>query len=83
MGKALQNRARPAQRCGSQSKMGHPVAGTLLVYTAPQICVTPGALKSTHRSILALRRDRLALWLCTIGLPFALTAPFHGVAALF
>lgn len=29
------------------------------------------------------RRDRLALWLCAIGLPFALTAIFKGVAALF
>ena len=28
-------------------------------------------------------RDRLALWLCAIGLPFALTAIFKGVAALF
>jgi len=29
------------------------------------------------------KRDRLALWLCAIGLPFALTAVFKGVAALF
>jgi len=29
------------------------------------------------------RRDRLALWLCAIGLPLALTAAFKGVAALF
>lgn len=29
------------------------------------------------------RRDRLALWLCAIGLPFALTAAFKGAAALF
>ena len=29
------------------------------------------------------KRDRLALWLCAIGLPFALTAVFKGAAALF
>jgi len=29
------------------------------------------------------KRDRLALWLCAIGLPFALTAIFKGLAALF
>jgi hypothetical protein len=31
----------------------------------------------------AFKRDRLALWLCAIGLPFALTALFKGAAALF
>ncbi len=30
----------------------------------------------------AFSRDRLALWLCAIGLPFGLTAAFKGVAAL-
>ncbi|RKF22737.1 hypothetical protein D6851_05945 [Altericroceibacterium spongiae] len=29
------------------------------------------------------RRDRLALWLCAIGLPFALTLLFKGISALF
>ena len=29
------------------------------------------------------RRDRLALWLLAIGLPFALTALFKGLAVLF
>jgi hypothetical protein len=29
------------------------------------------------------RRDRLALWLLAIGLPFALTALFKGLALLF
>jgi len=31
----------------------------------------------------AYRRDRLALWLLAIGLPFALTALFKGLALLF
>jgi hypothetical protein len=31
----------------------------------------------------AFKRDRLALWLCAIGLPFALTALFKGAVALF
>lgn len=30
----------------------------------------------------AFRRDRLALWLCALGLPFALTAVFKGVESL-
>ncbi|MEO0061461.1 MAG: hypothetical protein RLZZ08_21 [Pseudomonadota bacterium] len=30
----------------------------------------------------AFRRDRLALWLCAMGLPFALTALFKAVGAL-
>ncbi|MEO6388031.1 MAG: hypothetical protein ABIT16_05840 [Croceibacterium sp.] len=29
------------------------------------------------------KRDRLAVWLCALGLPFALTALFKGIAALF
>jgi len=29
------------------------------------------------------KRDRLALWLCALGLPLGLTAAFKGVAALF
>ena len=31
----------------------------------------------------AFRRDRMWLWLLAIGLPFALTAMFKGMAALF
>jgi hypothetical protein len=31
----------------------------------------------------AFKRDRLALWLCALGLPLGLTAAFKGVAALF
>lgn len=31
----------------------------------------------------AFRRDRLALWLCAVGLPFLLTAAYKGVASLF
>lgn len=31
----------------------------------------------------AFKRDRLALWLCAIGLPFALTGLFKLVTALF
>ncbi len=29
------------------------------------------------------RRDQILLWLCAIGLPFALTGLFLGIAALF
>ncbi len=29
------------------------------------------------------KKDRLAIWLCAIGLPFALTAFFKGAALLF
>ena len=31
----------------------------------------------------AFRRDRRLLWLCAIGLPFALTAGFKGLETLF
>lgn len=31
----------------------------------------------------AFRRDAAALWLCAIGLPFAFTAAYKGVMALF
>jgi len=31
----------------------------------------------------AFKRDRLALWLCAIGLPFGLTAAYKGIVALF
>lgn len=39
---------------------------------------------ATNPSLAArYRRDRLALWLLAIGLPFALTAMFKGLAVLF
>ena len=31
----------------------------------------------------AFGRDRLALWLCAVGLPFGLTAVYKGVISLF
>jgi hypothetical protein len=102
-------------------KMSDHIAYALLVYTALQIFVTMGALKSHEGSLLPYlalivlvgaiipacrrferrwnrltdaqaanpalvgyyRRDRLALWLLAIGLPFALTALFKGLALLF
>lgn len=102
-------------------KMSDHIAYALLVYTALQIFVTMGALKSEEGSLLPYlalvilvaaiipacrrferrwnrlsdeqaadpalagyyRRDRLALWLMAIGLPFALTALFKGLALLF
>ena len=102
-------------------KMSDNIAYALLVYTALQIFVTMGALKSEGMSLLPYlalvilvaaiipacrrferrwnrlndqqasdpalasyyRRDRLALWLLAIGLPFALTAVFKGLALLF
>ncbi|MCB2077891.1 MAG: hypothetical protein KDE55_09370 [Novosphingobium sp.] len=41
--------------------------------------------EQAHDEALApyYRRDRLALWLLAIGLPFALTALFKGLALLF
>jgi hypothetical protein len=102
-------------------KMSDNIAYALLVYTALQIFVTMGALKSEGGSLLPYlaliilvgaiipacrrferrwnrlsdrqsadpalisyyRRDRLALWLLAIGLPFALTAVFKGLALAF
>jgi hypothetical protein len=102
-------------------KMSDNIAYALLVYTALQIFVTMGALKSEGGSLLPYlalvvlvgaiipacrrferrwnrlsdrqaadpalasyyRRDRLALWLLAIGLPFALTAMFKGLALTF
>ncbi len=102
-------------------KMSDHIAYALLVYTALQIFVTMGSLKSERGSLLpylaliilviaiipacrgferrwnrlnddqacdpalapAFRRDRLWLWLLAIGLPFALTAMFKGLGALF
>ncbi len=104
-----------------RKKMSDHIAYALLVYTALQIFVTMGALRSSGGSLLpylaliilviaiipacrnferrwnrlnddqahdpamapAFRRDRLWLWLMAIGLPFALTGLFRGMAALF
>ncbi|MFC0205955.1 hypothetical protein [Novosphingobium soli] len=102
-------------------KMSDHIAYALLVYTALQIFVTIGALKSEGGSLLPYfalvilvvaiipacrrfesrwnrltdeqahdpalapyyRRDRLGLWALAIGLPFALTALFKGLAIAF
>jgi len=102
-------------------KMSDNIAYALLVYTALQIFVTIGALRSTGASLLpylaliilvgaiipacrhferrwnrlsteeaadpaltsCYKRDRLALWLLAIGLPFALTALFKCLALAF
>jgi hypothetical protein len=102
-------------------KMSDNIAYALLVYTALQIFVTMGALKSDGASLLPYlaliilvgaiipacrrferrwnrlseaqahdpamasyyRRDRLMLWLLAIGLPFALTGLFKGLALIF
>lgn len=102
-------------------KMSDHIAYALLVYTALQIFVTIGALKSDGSSLLpylalvilviaiipacrrfehrwnrltdeqahdpalasSYRRDRLALWIMAIGLPFALTGLFKGLGLLF
>jgi hypothetical protein len=101
--------------------MSDNIAYALLVYTALQIFVTMGALKSDGASLLPYlaliilvgaiipacrrferrwnrlseaqahdpamasyyRRDRFALWLLAIGLPFALTGLFKGLALIF
>jgi hypothetical protein len=102
-------------------RMSDHIAYALLVYTALQIFVTVGALKTEGGSLLPylalvilvvsiipacrgfearwnrlsdaeahdparapeFRRDRLALWLLAIGLPFGLTALFKGMALVF
>lgn len=102
-------------------KMSDHIAYALLVYTALQIFVTMGALKSEEGSLLPYlalvvlvgaiipacrrferrwnrlsdeqaadptlaayyRRDRLMLWALAIGLPFALTGVFKGLALFF
>jgi hypothetical protein len=99
-------------------KMSDHIAYALLTYTALQIFVTIGALKTRGASLLPylalivlvaaiipacrrferrwtlltapqaadpdlerrFKRDRLILWLSAIGLPFALTALFRGLA---
>jgi hypothetical protein len=101
-------------------RMSDHIAYALLVYTALQIFITMGALKSeggsllpylaliilvaaiipacrrferrwssltddqAHDPLLATyyKRDRRALWLLAIGLPFGLTAIFKGIALL-
>ena len=102
-------------------KMSDHIAYALLTYTALQIFVTIGALKTKGTSLLPylaliilvgaiipacrrferrwtllteaqaadpeteirFKRDRMVLWLFAIGLPFALTALFRGLAAAF
>ena len=102
-------------------KMSDNIAYALLTYTALQIFVTIGALKSKGTSLLpylalvilvgaiipacrrfenrwnsltaqdaddpalarCYKRDRLALWAFAIGLPFAVTALFKGLAMTF
>ena len=102
-------------------KMSDNIAYALLIYTALQIFVTMGALKSERASLLPylaliilvgaiipacrrfehrwnrldddqaadpalahhFQRDRRILWLLAIGLPFALTGLFRGLAFLF
>jgi hypothetical protein len=102
-------------------KMSDNIAYALLVYTALQIFVTMGALKSEGASLLPYlalivlvgaiipacrrferrwnrlseaqshdpamaayyRRDRFMLWALAIGLPFALTGLFKGLALIF
>ncbi|WP_240529942.1 hypothetical protein [Novosphingobium sp. PC22D] len=101
--------------------MSDHIAYALLVYTALQIFVTIGALKTEGGSLLPYlalvilvvaiipacrrfesrwnrlddsqahdasleryyKRDRMALWLLAIGLPFALTGLFRGLALFF
>jgi hypothetical protein len=124
MEKALQQALAQQQQASAikdwRKRMSDHVAYALLIYTALQIFVTMGALKTGHGSILpyfalvvlvaaiipacrfmekkwerlsdaqahdparapAFRRDALALWLCAIGLPFALTAGFKAVGPL-
>jgi hypothetical protein len=102
-------------------KMSDNIAYALLTYTALQIFITIGALKTKGTSLLPylaliilvgaiipacrgferrwtslsaaqaadpalearFRRDRLALWLLAVGLPFFLTALFKGLALAF
>ncbi|SFF96067.1 hypothetical protein SAMN05518801_104173 [Novosphingobium sp. CF614] len=113
--------SRQAMMTDWRRKMSDHVAYALLVYTALQIFVTIGALKSSGGSLLPYlaliilvvaiipacrrfesrwgrltdeqahdpalapyyRRDRLVLWILAIGLPFALTGLFKGLALAF
>lgn len=125
MGKTTRHGAMMTSEMGAsvdwRRKMSDHIAYALLVYTALQIFVTVGALKSEGSSLLPYlaliilviaiipacrrfearwnrlsdeqahdpemapfyRRDRLALWTLAIGLPFALTALFKGLAIAF
>ena len=125
MGKVSQNHAllprESSHAIDWRRKMSDHIAYALLVYTALQIFVTIGALKTSGTSLLPYlaliilvgaiipacrrferrwnrlndvqasdpllerfyKRDRLALWLLAIGLPFALTALFKGLALAF
>lgn len=111
----------PGATADWRRKMSDHIAYALLVYTALQIFVTVGALKSSGGSLLPYlaliilvvaivpacrrfearwnrlddeqahdpelapfyRRDRLLLWTLAIGLPFALTVLFRGLALAF
>ena len=119
LGSPLENRAHA--KADWRRKMSDHIAYALLVYTALQIFVTIGALKSSGGSLLPYlalvilvvalipacrrfesrwnrltdeqahdpelapyyRRDRLMLWALAIGLPFALTGFFKGLALAF
>jgi hypothetical protein len=114
-------KAAASQSVDWRRKMSDHIAYALLTYTALQIFVTIGALKTKGTSLLPylaliilvgaiipacrrferrwtsltaeqaldpaierrFRQDRLALWLLAIGLPFALTALFKGLALAF
>ena len=41
------------------------------------------AAASNPEFVDAFRRDRLAIWLCAIGLPFALTGAYKVIVSLF
>ena len=111
----------PGKTFDWRRRMSDNIAYALLVYTALQIFITIGALKTHSESLLPYlaliilvvaiipscrafearwnrlsdaeahdpalrgeyRRDRLALWLLAIGLPFALTAVFKGLSLAF
>lgn len=122
MGKTTQHRRMFTHAAGKsvdwRRKMSDHIAYALLVYTALQIFVTVGALKSGGSSLLPYlaliilviaiipacrrfearwnvltdeqahdpelapryRHDRFALWALAIGMPFALTGLFKGLA---
>jgi hypothetical protein len=113
--------AKATRKVDWRRKMSDHIAYALLVYTALQIFVTIGALKTEGASLLPYlaliilvgaiipacrrferrwnrlndeqaadpaleahyRHDRFMLWALAIGLPFALTALFKGLALLF
>ncbi len=119
--RTLADRNAGARPIDWRRRMSDHIAYALLVYTALQIFVTIGALKTEGSSLLPYlalvilvvaiipacrrfesrwnrlndtqaqdaslehyyKRDRLALWLLAIGLPFALTGLFKGLALFF